>query len=334
MAVLIRFYGLRMLKKLVVGGVVVFAVLQAVRPAIPAKPAAAEVQASADVKNILDKDCYSCHSDERRLSWFDQIVPAYWLVRYDILTAREHLNFSTTGFEACGRAESGALRGCEYDPAWRHAAAELPEAASRSESEAGGVGEPESLSRAMVLGPEPSAWRALRQRSSFRRQFLSRRFSRNSMGFRSIRTSKAGDYSAPPIAATTIPSGSFFGNDIAVKAAQSGAISPWPDGTRFAKVAWQQEAGSDGLVHPGKFVQVELMVKDARRYKDAEGWGWGRWRGLDLKPYGSDSAFVDECTGYACDPNRPHRVAVIPSLPAPHSPSAPLPPIANLPRDA
>jgi hypothetical protein len=88
-----------------------------------------------------------------------------------------------------------------------------------------------------------------------------------------------------------------LGNDIAVKAAQSGTISPWPDGARFAKIAWQQEANADGLVHPGKFVQVELMLKDGTRYKDTEGWGWGRWRGLDLKPYGKDSSFVKECTG-------------------------------------
>jgi hypothetical protein len=89
----------------------------------------------------------------------------------------------------------------------------------------------------------------------------------------------------------------ILGNDIAVQAAQAGNISPWPDGARLAKIAWQQEIGTDGLVHPGKFVQVELMVKDAQRYKDTDGWGWGRWRGLDLKPYGADAHFVNECTG-------------------------------------
>jgi len=81
------------------------------------------VRASSEVKNILDRDCYSCHSDERRLSCFDQIVPAYWLVRHDILTAREHLNFFQTGLEACCRTVSGALRSCEYDPVWCDAAA-------------------------------------------------------------------------------------------------------------------------------------------------------------------------------------------------------------------
>ena len=89
----------------------------------------------------------------------------------------------------------------------------------------------------------------------------------------------------------------ILGNEVAVKAAQTGNISPWPDGARFAKIAWQQEMGPDGLVHPGKFIQVELMVKNAREYKDTEGWGWGRWRGLDLKPYGNDAHFVNECTG-------------------------------------
>jgi hypothetical protein len=39
------------------------------------------------------------------------------------------------------------------------------------------------------------------------------------------------------------------------------------------------------------------MAKDAQRYKTTDGWGWGRWRGLDLKPYGTDAQFVKECTG-------------------------------------
>src|SRR5580692_11003140 len=88
---------MNVLGKLLVAGLVVFALMQLVRPGIPTQPATAEVQVPPEVKHILEKDCYSCHSDQRRLSWFDQIVPGYWLVRHDILTAREHLNFSTLG---------------------------------------------------------------------------------------------------------------------------------------------------------------------------------------------------------------------------------------------
>lgn len=81
----------------IVAVVIVFTVLQVLRPGIPARPATAELQAPPEIKHILEKDCYSCHSDQRRLSWFDQIVPGYWLVRRDILTARERLDFSTLG---------------------------------------------------------------------------------------------------------------------------------------------------------------------------------------------------------------------------------------------
>src|ERR1700733_2374591 len=111
---------MRTISKLIVAGVVVFAVLQAVRPGIPVKPATAELQAPPFVRHVLEKDCYSCHSDQRRLAWFDQIVPAYWLVRHDILTAREHLNFSTLGskpsatqkatlYEAVNMVQLGAM---------------------------------------------------------------------------------------------------------------------------------------------------------------------------------------------------------------------------------
>src|ERR1700733_3019024 len=89
--------SIRTIGKLIVVGVVIFAVLQVVRPSIPVKPATAELETPPDVKYVLEKDCYSCHSDQRRLAWFDQIVPGYWLVRHDILIAREHLNFSTLG---------------------------------------------------------------------------------------------------------------------------------------------------------------------------------------------------------------------------------------------
>ena len=99
---------MKILGKLSFAGLVTFALLQLVRPGIPAKPATAEVQAPPEVKRILEKDCYSCHSDQRRLSWFDKIVPGYWLVRYDILTAREHLNFSTLGAKPAA-AQKAAL---------------------------------------------------------------------------------------------------------------------------------------------------------------------------------------------------------------------------------
>ena len=93
---------------------------QLVRPTISAKPAPAEIQAPPAVRQILNKGCYSCHSDERRLAWFDQIEPAYLIARHDILIARSHLNFSSLGsappavqraklFEAVNMIQLGAM---------------------------------------------------------------------------------------------------------------------------------------------------------------------------------------------------------------------------------
>jgi hypothetical protein len=39
------------------------------------------------------------------------------------------------------------------------------------------------------------------------------------------------------------------------------------------------------------------MLKGAQLYKDADGWGWGRWRSEHFEPYGRDAGFVNECTG-------------------------------------
>ena len=52
---------MRIFGRLAIACVVVFALLQLVRPSIPAKPATAEVKAPPQVRHILNKDCYSCH---------------------------------------------------------------------------------------------------------------------------------------------------------------------------------------------------------------------------------------------------------------------------------
>jgi hypothetical protein len=87
----------------------------------------------------------------------------------------------------------------------------------------------------------------------------------------------------------------ILGNDVAVKAIADGHINPWPDGTAFAKVAWSQQPDDKGQIHTGAFIQVEFMIRNEKKYADTAGWGWGRWRGTDLKPYGKDAAFTNEC---------------------------------------
>jgi hypothetical protein len=270
-----------------------FAIVQAIRPGIPARPASAEVQAPPEIRNILEKDCYSCHSDERRLSWFDEIVPAYWLVRHDVLTARQHLNFSTLGskppaaqratlFEAANMIQLGAMPLPQFVQLHPEAKVTPEELTALKDYLAPWA------SLAQPPAAPPAANSAPADLAVIKPELNGLPFDATFEGWKLISATDRGDNNTFRF---------ILGNDIAMKAAASGNISPWPDGTRFAKIAWQQTPGSDGLVRPGGFIQVELMVKDAQRYKQTEGWGWGRWRGLDLKPYGNDPDFVGECTG-------------------------------------
>ena len=89
----------------------------------------------------------------------------------------------------------------------------------------------------------------------------------------------------------------ILGNPIAIKAAREGDTQPWPKGSILAKLVWkdrQDEHWSAATV-PGKFVHAEFMFKDAEKYRDAGGWGYARWLGEKLEPYGKDASFAQEC---------------------------------------
>jgi hypothetical protein len=91
----------------------------------------------------------------------------------------------------------------------------------------------------------------------------------------------------------------IVGNDTAIKAARAGNTKPWPDGSILAKLVWKEQAHEQfpAALEAGPFVHVEIMVKDSKRYTETGGWGYARWVGNDLKPYGKDASFVQECHG-------------------------------------
>jgi len=89
-----------------------------------------------------------------------------------------------------------------------------------------------------------------------------------------------------------------LGNETAIRAFREGK-RPFPDGTIFAKVAWNsvKHPKFPVAVIPGTFAQVEFMVKDSGKYKKTGGWGFARFLGENYKPYGKDAGFVQECFG-------------------------------------
>ena len=91
----------------------------------------------------------------------------------------------------------------------------------------------------------------------------------------------------------------ILGNSVAIQASRSGTVVPWPEGSILAKIVWKDLSHDKwpSAVIPGKFVHVEFMIKDSKKYSSTGGWGFARWKGLELQPYGDDADFVNECFG-------------------------------------
>lgn len=89
-----------------------------------------------------------------------------------------------------------------------------------------------------------------------------------------------------------------LGNAMAIRAFRE-EKRPFPDGTIFAKVAWNAAKHPKFPVAevPATFAQVEFMIKDSEKYKNTGGWGFARFVGGNYQPYGKDSSFVKECFG-------------------------------------
>lgn len=76
----------------------------------------------------------------------------------------------------------------------------------------------------------------------------------------------------------------ILGNDVALKAYREGT-RPFPDGTIIARLAWQYVSSPENdavFGQPQSFVagsptNVQVSVKDAKRYAETGGWGYGQF---------------------------------------------------------
>ena len=281
---------------------IIFVLLQLVRPKLPNSPVAAELQAPDDVKQILRTACYNCHSNETALSWFDYPVPAYWLVVHDVREGRKHLNFSEIGklplgqqraalFESISQIELGAMPLPPYKRLH-------PESTITPEQLA-------VLKNYLLAGSATKVPATPEQIATADAQYDT--WIQSSEAPRKVSPAPNGiaflpDYKNWQAISSTDRFDNdtlrqILGNEVAIKAIADNQINPWPDGTAFAKVAWLKQTEADGSVRPGAFYQVEFMIRDSKKYADTKGWGWARWRGADLKPYGKDRHFTSECVG-------------------------------------
>lgn len=80
--------------KVVLGLVAVLVVLQLVPIDRTNPPVTGEIDAPADVKAVLKRACWDCHSNETVWPWYSRVAPVSFLVKRDVADGRKHLNFS------------------------------------------------------------------------------------------------------------------------------------------------------------------------------------------------------------------------------------------------
>ncbi len=58
-------------------------------------PIEEQISTSPEVKAVLKRACYDCHSYETVWPGYSQVAPVSWLLAWDVREGREELNFST-----------------------------------------------------------------------------------------------------------------------------------------------------------------------------------------------------------------------------------------------
>jgi hypothetical protein len=88
-----------MLKRILIVIVIILVIIQFIRPTKNVHPGTQpnsimnKYPASAEVKGILEKTCYDCHSNNTRYPWYNNIQPVAWWLNNHIKDGKRSLNF-------------------------------------------------------------------------------------------------------------------------------------------------------------------------------------------------------------------------------------------------
>src|SRR5262249_29172476 len=74
---------------------VVFVLIQWIPVERSNPPIETEMPAPPEVREVLRRACYDCHSNETVWPWYANVAPVSWLLAHDVREGREELNYST-----------------------------------------------------------------------------------------------------------------------------------------------------------------------------------------------------------------------------------------------
>lgn len=276
--------------------VLIFGIFQTIQPKqISNHPQKDLAGIPTKVNNILRNSCFDCHSSESKLKWYDKITPANFLVYEHVNQGRAALNFAN--FNELIPAQQKATLFYALN---KVLADEMPLPSYSAVH-------PETIVQQSQIETLKSYLKSISKRKVRADTSLVKSSKSKFVGLRQQPSNTLNgiayinDWKNWTVISTTdrFDNGSMriiYTNAIGLKAIQSKQTNPYPDGTILAKAAWEQASDKDGNIHTGKFIQVEFMIKNTQKYASTKGWGWARWKGMDLKPYGKTALFTNECT--------------------------------------
>jgi hypothetical protein len=276
-----------------------FIVIQTFRPKLDNPPVTEDIKTPDNVKQILKRACYDCHSNETELRWFDKIQPAYSLVATHIRDGRAGLNFSTWDslapgdrkgklFESLNQVLADAMPLNSYTFIHRSAKLSPDDIAVLKNYVASlVVSKPADTGKINAADKQYARWKngmVVKKDLPIALNGIS--YMPDYKNWAAISTTERFDNGTMRV---------IYGNDVAVKAIKENRINPWPNGTILAKVAWDQLEDKNGNVQTGEFKQIEYMIKDSKKYADTKGWGFARFKTTEFLPYGKNISFATEC---------------------------------------
>lgn len=265
------------------------------RTVVKNPPVTEDIPVSESVKTILKKSCYDCHSNETKITWLQRLPLVSSLVASDVKNARSALNFSE--WNRYGTAQQLALlfavvanvKNGQMPPGiflFIHPSAKV---SSQEQTTLETYLSSLTTGQPLDSGGQQAYEKAYAEWNPTRSANFSVRNTPDGFVF-------PVDYrNWLPIAVSLRSDNGtirlIVGNAMAIDAVRRAQTNPWPDGTILGKIVWKQRKDPhwEWAVVPGTLVQIDFMFRDNVKYASTHGWGWARWLGQDLIPYGGDA---------------------------------------------
>lgn len=262
-------------------------------------PVTNAIKAPEHVTAILRRACYDCHSNETNLSWIDKIAPASWLVAADVKEARSRFNFST--WDTLSAADQ---QGRMWEVVNMILAKKMPLRSYAALHPSTKISQEEvAVVKNYVEGLSPANYHDTAVVNEAEREFAS--FSQRSDAKDMKPVAANGveyipNYQDWQVISTTNRFDNHsirvvYGNAIAVKAIRPNKIRPFPNGSTIVKAVWNSIENENGDITPGSLNSIQMMTKDNARFPGSKGWGFAKFNGISLKPYGATKAFNTTC---------------------------------------